>query len=150
MLCMMVLKTIAVHSAILTVAMSHSESLHFCSVGIGLKLLNCECHASDDSISPDTLANFLSGRLWLQFAFLAFVVGHSLEAFGQWKALLHLLLACEAAPLHKRPKFYSHLLQAVQVWFTLLKSQNHPRIRMENQGLRSGVGSTVDLLGIQD
>ena len=38
----------------------------------------------------------------LQFAFLAFLLGQSLEAFGQWKALLHLLLACEEAPLRTR------------------------------------------------
>ncbi|CAL8470508.1 g10050 [Coccomyxa elongata] len=49
----------------------------------------------------------------LQFAFLAFLLGHSLQAFGQWKALLHLALACEEAPLQTRPRFYADLLAAV-------------------------------------
>jgi A1 cistron-splicing factor AAR2 len=49
-----------------------------------------------------------------QFAFLAFLLGHSLESFGQWKALLHLALACEEAPLQTRPGFYSKLLAAVR------------------------------------
>ena len=45
--------------------------------------------------------------MWLlQFAFLTFLLGHSLEAFGQWKALLHLLLACEEAPLRTRTPLY--------------------------------------------
>ncbi|EIE22542.1 AAR2-domain-containing protein [Coccomyxa subellipsoidea C-169] len=50
----------------------------------------------------------------LQFAFLAFLLGHSLESFGQWKALLHLALACEEAPLQTCPGFYSKLLAAVR------------------------------------
>ena len=49
----------------------------------------------------------LSWTVWLlQFAFLTFLLGHSLEAFGQWKALLHLLLACEEAPLRTRTPLY--------------------------------------------
>lgn len=49
-----------------------------------------------------------------QFAFLAFLLGHSLQAFGHWKALLHLVLACEEAPLQTRPCFYADLLAAVR------------------------------------
>lgn len=44
---------------------------------------------------------------------MAFLLGHSLEAFGQWKALLHLVLACEEAPLQTRPQMYTHLLAAL-------------------------------------
>lgn len=51
----------------------------------------------------------------MQFAFLAFLVGQSLEGFGQWKALLHLLLGCEKVPLETRPKLYTRLLTVVQV-----------------------------------
>ena len=51
----------------------------------------------------------------MQFAFLAFLVGQSLEGFGQWKALLHLLLGCQAAPLQKRPKLFARLLTALRV-----------------------------------
>lgn len=35
----------------------------------------------------------------LQFAFIAFVFGQSLEGYAQWKALLLLFLGCEAAAL---------------------------------------------------
>ena len=48
-----------------------------------------------------------------QFAFLAFLLGHSLEAFGQWKALLQLMLSCEEAPLQTRTSLYVQLLSAV-------------------------------------
>ena len=48
-----------------------------------------------------------------QFAFLAFLMGHSLEGFGQWKALLALALGCEAAPLGPRAPFYRRLLSAL-------------------------------------
>jgi len=35
----------------------------------------------------------------LQFAFVAFVFGQSLDAYAQWKALLLLFLGCEDAAL---------------------------------------------------
>lgn len=49
----------------------------------------------------------------VQFALLAFLLGHSLEAFGQWKALLHLLLSCEDAPVQSHSSFYAQALSAV-------------------------------------
>ena len=49
----------------------------------------------------------------VQFALLAFLLGHSLEAFGQWKALLHLLLSCEEAPFRTHSSFYAQALNAV-------------------------------------
>ena len=45
-----------------------------------------------------------------QVAFLAFLVGHSLSAFKQWKALLTLMLTCEEAPLRTHPDLFIHLL----------------------------------------
>lgn len=36
----------------------------------------------------------------LQFAFIAFVFGQSLDGYAQWKALLLLFLGCERAALH--------------------------------------------------
>jgi len=48
-----------------------------------------------------------------QFALLAFLLGHSLEAFGQWKALLHLLLSCEEAPVQTLCSFYAQALSAL-------------------------------------
>ena len=49
----------------------------------------------------------------VQFALLAFLLGHSLEAFGQWKALLRLLLSCEDAPVHSLSAFYAQALSVV-------------------------------------
>ena len=49
----------------------------------------------------------------VQFALLAFLLGHSLEAFGQWKALLRLLLSCEQAPFRTHSTFYAQALDAV-------------------------------------
>ena len=49
----------------------------------------------------------------VQFALLAFLLGHSLEAFGQWKALLHLLLSCEEAPFQTMCSFYAQALSTV-------------------------------------
>ena len=49
----------------------------------------------------------------VQFALLAFLLGHSLEAFGQWKALLRLLLSCEEAPFWTMCSFYAQALSAV-------------------------------------
>lgn len=54
-----------------------------------------------------------------QFAFLAFLMGHSLEGFGQWKALLHLALSCEAAPLGSRAGLYRRLLAALHCQLAL-------------------------------
>lgn len=54
-----------------------------------------------------------------QFAFLAFLMGHSLEGFGQWKALLALALGCEAAPLGPRAPFYRRLLAALTAQLAL-------------------------------
>ena len=54
-----------------------------------------------------------------QFAFLAFLMGHSLEGFGQWKALLALALGCEAAPLGPRAPFYRRLLAALMAQLAL-------------------------------
>ncbi|XP_069150110.1 uncharacterized protein [Solanum lycopersicum] len=43
----------------------------------------------------------------LQFAFVAFLMGQSLEAFLQWKLLVSLLLGCTEAPLHTRTQLFT-------------------------------------------
>lgn len=50
----------------------------------------------------------------VQFAFLAFLLGQSLEGFGQWKALLRMLLSCEEAPLRTRTPLHVRFLAAVR------------------------------------
>ncbi|XP_020523328.1 uncharacterized protein LOC18435176 isoform X2 [Amborella trichopoda] len=43
----------------------------------------------------------------LQFCFIAFLMGQSLGAFFQWKAILSLLLGCQEAPFHSRSQLFS-------------------------------------------
>ena len=78
-----------------------------------------------------------------QFAFLAFLLGHSLEAFGQWKALLHLALACEEAPLQTRPTLYAKLLAAVRAQLQHCLAAG--RCAFESTKLKSEF--TLDFLG---
>jgi len=42
----------------------------------------------------------LTWQLWRQ-------MGQSLEAFGQWKAIVSLFFSCEAAPLHSRTQLFT-------------------------------------------
>ncbi|TVU07028.1 hypothetical protein EJB05_47067 [Eragrostis curvula] len=49
----------------------------------------------------------------LQFAFIAFMMGQSLEAFMQWKALISLLLSCSEAPLHTRTNMFVKFIRTV-------------------------------------
>lgn len=48
-----------------------------------------------------------------QFAFLAFLLGQSLEGFAQWKAFLCLMFACDDAPLGARAQLFTDFLQAL-------------------------------------
>ncbi|KAL2457528.1 AAR2 protein family [Forsythia ovata] len=49
----------------------------------------------------------------LQFAFIAFLMGQSLEAFIQWKLLIGLLLGCTEAPLHTRSRLFTKFIQVL-------------------------------------
>ncbi|XP_006652089.2 protein AAR2 homolog isoform X1 [Oryza brachyantha] len=49
----------------------------------------------------------------LQFAFIAFMMGQSLEAFMQWKALVSLLLSCSEAPLHTRTNMFVKFIKVI-------------------------------------
>ncbi|XP_066348471.1 uncharacterized protein [Miscanthus floridulus] len=49
----------------------------------------------------------------LQFAFIAFMMGQSLEAFMQWKALVSLLLSCSEAPLHTRTNMFIKFIRTL-------------------------------------
>lgn len=51
----------------------------------------------------------------MQFAFLAFLIGQSLEGFAQWKGIVQLLLSCEQAPLQSHPSLYTSFLNVLQV-----------------------------------
>ncbi|CAK9150643.1 unnamed protein product [Ilex paraguariensis] len=49
----------------------------------------------------------------LQFAFVAFLIGQSLEAFLQWKTLVSLLLGCTEAPFHTRSRLFTKFIKAI-------------------------------------
>ncbi|KAL6960910.1 hypothetical protein U1Q18_038676 [Sarracenia purpurea var. burkii] len=55
--------------------------------------------------------DFILGEL--QFAFIAFLMGQSLEAFLQWKSLVSLFLGCTEAPLHTRSQLFSKFLKVI-------------------------------------
>ncbi|KAK3003218.1 hypothetical protein RJ639_018891 [Escallonia herrerae] len=49
----------------------------------------------------------------LQFGFVAFLMGQSLEAFLQWKSLVSLLLGCTQAPLHTRSQLFTKFIKVI-------------------------------------
>lgn len=63
----------------------------------------------------------------LQFAFIGFLMGQSLESFGQWKALVSFLFSCHKAPLQSRTRLFVKFLDVL-----------HWQLK---QGLKGGVSS---------
>nr|POE98872.1 protein aar2 like [Quercus suber] len=47
----------------------------------------------------------------LQFAFIAFLMGQSLEGFLQWKALVNLLFGCIEAPFRTRTQLFTKFIK---------------------------------------
>lgn len=54
----------------------------------------------------------------LQFSFIAFLMGQSLEAFLQWKQLTSLLFGCSEAPLRTRSQLYIKLVRVLHYQLT--------------------------------
>lgn len=50
----------------------------------------------------------------LQYAFIAFVYGQSLDGFAQWKSLLSLLLSCQQAMLHSHQQLFAKVSAAAR------------------------------------
>ncbi|XP_064985493.1 uncharacterized protein LOC135625095 isoform X1 [Musa acuminata AAA Group] len=75
----------------------------------------------------------------LQFAFVAFMMGQSLEAFLQWKSLISLLLSCTEAPLRTRTQLFSKF---IRVLYSQLKHGFHKK---KNHGNDSGKGISLFL-----
>ncbi|XP_078431214.1 AAR2 protein family [Wolffia australiana] len=48
-----------------------------------------------------------------QFAFIAFMMGQSLQAFYQWKSLVILMFNCTEAPFHVRTRLFSKFVKAL-------------------------------------
>ncbi|KAL8257234.1 hypothetical protein R6Q59_029275 [Mikania micrantha] len=61
----------------------------------------------------------------LQFAFIAFLMGQSLEAFFQWKSIVSLLFGCIDAPLNLRSRFFTKFIKVLhnQLKYALQKGQ---------------------------
>ncbi|KAM1017690.1 hypothetical protein ACFX2A_048222 [Malus domestica] len=49
----------------------------------------------------------------LQFAFIAFLMGQSLEAFLQWKSLVSLLFGCTEAPFRTRSQLFAKFIKVI-------------------------------------
>ncbi|KAG5081252.1 hypothetical protein GLYMA_02G247400v4 [Glycine max] len=49
----------------------------------------------------------------LQFAFIAFLMGQSLEAFLQWKSLVSLLFGCTEAPFRTRTHLFTKFIKVI-------------------------------------
>ncbi|KAG6412670.1 hypothetical protein SASPL_125354 [Salvia splendens] len=61
----------------------------------------------------------------LQFAFIAFLMGQSLQAFVQWKLLVSLLLGCTESPLRSRSSLFAKFIKVIyyQLKFGFQKEQ---------------------------
>ncbi|XP_027079429.1 uncharacterized protein [Coffea arabica] len=66
----------------------------------------------------------------LQFAFIAFLMGQSLEAFMQWKLLVSLLLGCTEAPLRTRSQLFTTFIRIIyyQLKYGFLKDHQNTAI----------------------
>ncbi|KAK6266630.1 hypothetical protein QUC31_017467 [Theobroma cacao] len=54
----------------------------------------------------------------LQFAFIAFLMGQSLEAFIQWKSLVSLLFGCTEAPFRTRSQLFTKFIKVIYYQLT--------------------------------
>lgn len=69
----------------------------------------------------------------LQFAFIAFLMGQSLEAFLQWKTLVTLLFGCTEAPFHTRSQLFTKFIKVIyyQLKYGLQKDHRETAIAKE-------------------
>lgn len=76
----------------------------------------------------------------LQFAYIAFLMGQSLEAFFQWKSLVSLLLSCIEAPFRTRSHLFTKFIKVIfyQLKYGLQKD------RKESSGAGIAVSSLLD------
>ncbi|KAL1215272.1 hypothetical protein V5N11_017036 [Cardamine amara subsp. amara] len=66
----------------------------------------------------------------LQFSFVAFLMGQSLESFMQWKSLASLLLGCIDAPFHTRSQLFTKFIKVIyhQLKYGLQKETSGPEM----------------------
>ncbi|XP_077243948.1 AAR2 protein family isoform X2 [Tasmannia lanceolata] len=76
----------------------------------------------------------------LQFAFIAFLMGQSLEAFFQWKALVSLFFSCTEAPFHTRSQLFTKFIKVVYYQLKLGFRKDHSN----TVGLEKGASLFLD------
>ncbi|XP_010528522.1 PREDICTED: protein AAR2 homolog isoform X2 [Tarenaya hassleriana] len=66
----------------------------------------------------------------LQFSFVAFLMGQSLEAFMQWKSLVSLLLGCTDAPFRTRSHLFTKFVKVIyqQLKYGLQRDSSNPEV----------------------
>ncbi|XP_009105213.1 protein AAR2 homolog [Brassica rapa] len=66
----------------------------------------------------------------LQFSFVAFLMGQSLESFMQWKSLVSLLLGCTEAPFQTRSELFTKFIKVIyhQLKYGLQKESSGPEM----------------------
>ncbi|CAH2065700.1 unnamed protein product, partial [Thlaspi arvense] len=69
----------------------------------------------------------------LQFSFVAFLMGQSLESFMQWKSLVSLLLGCTDAPFHTRSQLFTKFIKVIyhQLKYGLQKESSGPEMGLQ-------------------
>ncbi|XP_021891312.1 protein AAR2 homolog isoform X2 [Carica papaya] len=73
----------------------------------------------------------------LQFAFIAFLMGQSLEAFLQWKSLVSLLFGCTEAPFYTRSQLFTKFIKVIYY-------QLKYGLRRDDNGRETGGPSILD------
>ncbi|KAJ0100279.1 hypothetical protein Patl1_21327 [Pistacia atlantica] len=73
----------------------------------------------------------------LQFAFISFLMGQSLEAFLQWKSLVSLLFGCTEAPFHTRSQLF---IKFIKVVYYQLKYG----LQKDRSGTETGTSALLD------
>ncbi|KAL5573907.1 hypothetical protein UlMin_023504 [Ulmus minor] len=76
----------------------------------------------------------------LQFTFIAFLMGQSLEAFLQWKSIVSLLFGCTEAPFHTRTQLFVKFIKVLyyQLKYGLQKD------RASTVGSEAGASALLD------
>ncbi|KAK4564928.1 hypothetical protein RGQ29_006822 [Quercus rubra] len=76
----------------------------------------------------------------LQFAFIAFLMGQSLEGFLQWKALVNLLFGCIEAPFRTRTQLFTKFIKVIYYQLKFGLEKDHT----DTSGAATGVSALLD------
>ncbi|KAL8106690.1 hypothetical protein AgCh_023440 [Apium graveolens] len=69
----------------------------------------------------------------LQFAFIAFLMGQSLESFLQWKTLLTLFFGCTEAPFRTRSKLFTKFIKVLYYQLKFGLQENKKDVDVERE-----------------